>query len=83
VIPFTEIDRLFEPFQRLSGYRIHHDHGHGLGLSIVRAIAIAHGATITTEPSPHGGVAIEVAFPQPADQDAPRATETSAAVTLR
>jgi signal transduction histidine kinase len=64
VIPATEIDRLFQPFQRIDPRRIHHNNGHGLGLSIVRAVAIAHGATITAQPSPHGGVSIEVAFPR-------------------
>ena len=36
----------------------------GLGLSIVRAIATAPGATITAEPRPGGGLAIDVAFPR-------------------
>ncbi len=40
VIPLTEIDRLFQPFQRLDPRRGHHRDGHGLGLSIVRAIAL-------------------------------------------
>ena len=65
VIDLTEIDRLFQPFQRLGPHRIHHNKGHGLGLSIVRAIATAHGATITALPSLHGGISIEVAFPPP------------------
>jgi len=37
--------------------------GHGLGLSIVRAIAIAHAATITARPRPGGGLTIDVTFP--------------------
>jgi signal transduction histidine kinase len=63
VIPASEIDRLFQPFQRLDPDRIHRDNGHGLGLSIVRAIAAAHGAAISAKPSPDGGISIEVAFP--------------------
>ena len=47
VIPPAEIDRLFQPFQRLDRRRAHHNDGHGLGLSIVRAIA-----TATAPPSP-------------------------------
>ena len=66
VIPPTEIDRLFQPFQRLDGRRSHHNDGHGLGLSIVRAIATAHGATVVARPSADGGVSIEVAFPRAA-----------------
>jgi signal transduction histidine kinase len=66
VIPAAEVERLFQPFQRLDQGRAHHKDGHGLGLSIVRAIATAHGASITAEPAPDGGVTIEVVFPPPA-----------------
>jgi signal transduction histidine kinase len=65
IIPPSEIDRLFQPFQRLDPRRIRHGNGHGLGLSIVRAIATAHGATVSAQPSPQGGVSIEIAFPPP------------------
>jgi signal transduction histidine kinase len=65
VIPAAEVDRLFQPFQRLGPRPVRRDGGHGLGLSIVRAIAAAHGATITAEPRPGGGLAIDVAFPPP------------------
>jgi signal transduction histidine kinase len=63
VIPPTEIDRLFQPFQRLNARRAYHHNGHGLGLSIVRAIATAHGATITAQAPPDGGLTIDVTFP--------------------
>jgi signal transduction histidine kinase len=66
VIPAADVERLFQPFQRLDPGRTHYKDGHGLGLSIVRAIATAHGATITAEASPQGGVSIEVVFPPPA-----------------
>ena len=66
VIPPDELERLFQPFQRLDPRRTHYKDGHGLGLSIVRAIAAAHGATITAKPVTDGGVSIEVAFPRPA-----------------
>jgi signal transduction histidine kinase len=62
-IPATDIDRLFQPFQRLTQGRGSHADGTGLGLSIVKAIADAHQATITAEPQPHGGLKIEVSFP--------------------
>ena len=65
VIPAAEVDRLFQPFQRLGPRPARRD-GHGLGLSIVRAIATAHAATITAQPRPGGGLAIEVTFPPPA-----------------
>lgn len=60
VISADQVDRLFEPFQRLR--RTADDGHHGLGLSIVRAIARAHGAELTAHPQPHGGLVVEVVF---------------------
>jgi signal transduction histidine kinase len=65
-IPAAEVDGLFQPFQRLGPRPARRDGGHGLGLSIVRAIATAHAATITAQPRPGGGLAIDVTFPNPA-----------------
>jgi len=62
VVPPDQVDRLFEPFQRL--HRIADDGHHGLGLSIVRAIADAHEATIAARPRPGGGLTIEITFPE-------------------
>jgi signal transduction histidine kinase len=63
VIPADQLDRLFQPFQRLGRDRIGHAAGHGLGLAIVRAIAHAHAAALTARPRPEGGLDIEVSFP--------------------
>ena len=60
VVPADQVDRLFEPFQRL--HRAADGH-HGLGLSIVRAIALAHNGSITATARPDGGLAITVRFP--------------------
>jgi signal transduction histidine kinase len=76
-----QIDRLFEPFQRLGTDRTRHtnDH-HGIGLSIVRAIADAHEATLTARPQTRGGLQIEIIFPSkrecatPAERRPPHAT---------
>jgi signal transduction histidine kinase len=62
IIPPDELQRLFQPFQRLNGARTQHKHGHGLGLSIVQAIATAHGATLTADPRPDGGLTVELGF---------------------
>ena len=63
-IPPGEVDRLFEPFQRLAPDRTATDGDHhGLGLSIVRAIAVAHGASVEAHARPEGGLAVEVRFP--------------------
>jgi signal transduction histidine kinase len=58
-----QIQRLFEPFQRLNGARTQHGGGHGLGLSIVEAIATAHSAELTTRARAQGGLTIELSFP--------------------
>jgi signal transduction histidine kinase len=71
LIPASEVDRLFQPFQRLDPGRSHHN-GHGLGLSIVNAIATAHGATVTARPRPEGGLSIQVTFPPPRQLRSPR-----------
>ena len=59
----SDVDRLFEPFQRADADRTSHDGGLGLGLSIVQAIATAHGATISAAARPDGGLDIAVRFP--------------------
>jgi signal transduction histidine kinase len=74
VIPPAEVERLFEPFQRLGTDRTApSDDHHGLGLSIVRAVATAHHATLLTEARPEGGLAVEVRFP-PREPDRDPAT---------
>lgn len=64
VVSPDQIGRLFQPFQRLDPRRIHRS-GHGLGLSIVRAIATAHGATVTAQARAGGGLSVEVTFAPP------------------
>jgi signal transduction histidine kinase len=63
VIPPEDLDRLYQPFQRLKAERNGHRDGLGLGLSIVNAIAEAHDATIVTRARTGGGLEIQVAFP--------------------
>jgi signal transduction histidine kinase len=67
VIPPGEVDRLFQPFQRLGPQRLRtgrggQSGGAGLGLAIVRAIAGVHGATVTANARPEGGLDITVTF---------------------
>jgi signal transduction histidine kinase len=61
VVPAEDLDRLFEPFQQSGTQRV--GDGHGLGLAIVRAIARAHGATLTPVARPEGGLDVHVSFP--------------------
>jgi signal transduction histidine kinase len=58
-----EVERLFQPFQRLGAERIDHGEGLGLGLSIVQAIATAHDAILAARAQPTGGLDIEIGFP--------------------
>jgi signal transduction histidine kinase len=62
IIPPEQIQRLFQPFERLASARTRHGGGHGLGLSIVEAIADAHGAEVSARARPEGGLAVEVTF---------------------
>ena len=62
-IPPDEVERLFEPFQRLERDRTGAGDAHGLGLSIVRAIATAHGAQLSANPRASGGLVVTVRFP--------------------
>jgi signal transduction histidine kinase len=57
------VEGLFEPFRRLDTERVAADGHYGLGLSIARAIATAHGATITAEAPSDGGLVVMVVFP--------------------
>jgi len=82
-IPAAEVDRLFQPFQRLGPRPARRDGGHGLGLSIVRAIATAHAATITARPRPGGGLAIDVTFPPPRHSPEGRAMTGTSSQTRR
>jgi signal transduction histidine kinase len=54
-----EVDGLFEPFQRQERT----GNGIGLGLSIVRAVAVAHEASVTAETLVGGGLSVAVEFP--------------------
>ncbi len=63
LIPPGDVDRLFQPFQRLGTERVRQASGHGLGLAIVRAIAGVHGATLTADARPQGGLTVAVSFP--------------------
>jgi signal transduction histidine kinase len=62
LVPAGQIQRLLQPFQRLSPDRAGQPGGSGLGLSIVAAVARAHGATVSALPGPGGGLAVEVSF---------------------
>jgi signal transduction histidine kinase len=62
IVPSVDVERLFQPFQRLGDQRVGPIGGHGLGLAISHAIATAHGANLTAHPQPHGGLDVQVTF---------------------
>jgi signal transduction histidine kinase len=62
-IPSGEVDRLFEPFQRLASHRAAGSSSSGLGLAIVRSIVHAHGGAVTATPNSDGGLTVTVTFP--------------------
>jgi signal transduction histidine kinase len=69
VVSPRDVERLFEPFQRLDPARTGTEDGHhGLGLSIVRAIAGAHNGTVVARPQADGGLAVTVTLPIAADR---------------
>lgn len=61
-VPAEQVQRLLQPFQRLDGERGQEHQGLGLGLSIVAAIAGVHGATLSVQPRPEGGLRVEVGW---------------------
>jgi signal transduction histidine kinase len=63
LVPADEVDRLFQPFQRLGTQRLRQPSGHGLGLAIVSAVVSVHGATLTASARPAGGLDISISFP--------------------
>jgi signal transduction histidine kinase len=65
VVPEDQLQRLFQPFQRLSPDRNNHHTGYGLGLAIVNAVTQAHQATLTTAARPQGGLTVTVRFAPP------------------
>jgi signal transduction histidine kinase len=63
LIPAGELQRLFQPFQRLASRPPDAAESFGLGLTIVQAIAEAHDATVTARARAGGGLVVAVAFP--------------------
>ncbi|MFD0475263.1 sensor histidine kinase [Nonomuraea thailandensis] len=61
VVPGDQVQRLFQPFQKLAAGR---RDGYGLGLAIVHAVTQAHRATLTAAAPAEGGLSVTVLFPR-------------------
>jgi signal transduction histidine kinase len=57
----ADVDRIFQPFQRLNDRAS--QEGFGLGLTIVASIAAVHGGIATARPRNDGGLSITVTIP--------------------
>ncbi|MCO6010521.1 sensor histidine kinase [Actinoallomurus purpureus] len=82
VIPDNQIQRLFQPFQRLAPDRNSRRDGYGLGLAIVHAVAQAHHATLTTSARPEGGLAMTVRFAPPSHPNPPHQRDNYAELAI-
>ncbi|GAA4253571.1 sensor histidine kinase [Dactylosporangium darangshiense] len=62
-VPAADVDRLFQPFQRLRPDRTADGRSSGLGLAIVRSIVHAHRGTVAAQPLAGGGLQVVVTLP--------------------
>ena len=62
-IPQDQRELVFERFHRTDAARTRASGGTGLGLAIVRAIAVAHGGSVSASTSPLGGARVELCLP--------------------
>lgn len=63
-IPEADLERVFEPFQRLEGSRNRETGGSGLGLSIARGIAVEHAGSLRLLNRPEGGLCACLELPR-------------------
>ncbi|HVO56574.1 MAG TPA: ATP-binding protein [Dongiaceae bacterium] len=62
-VPAEALERIFEPFFRVSDARDRSTGGSGLGLSIAQRVAALHDGSIKAENVPGGGLAVTLIFP--------------------
>ena len=62
-VPPKALDRIFEPFYRVTEAREHQTGGTGLGLSIAQRIVIVHGGSIRARNRDGGGLEVEIWLP--------------------
>lgn len=62
-VPPDALDRIFQPFFRVTEAREHQTGGTGLGLSIAQRIAVIHGGSIRARNREGGGLEMEISLP--------------------
>ena len=62
-VPEADLERAFDPFQRLETSRSRETGGIGLGLATVRAVARGHGGDVLLSNRPGGGLRATVSLP--------------------
>ncbi|HKI61596.1 MAG TPA: ATP-binding protein [Mariprofundaceae bacterium] len=62
-VPESGLNRLFDPFYRVSDARERQSGGYGLGLAIARQVVRAHGGAIHAANHAEGGLEITIALP--------------------
>ncbi len=67
VVDPGNVERLFQPFQRLADRTT--GEGFGLGLAIVASIGTVHGGTVSARPRNGGGLEVTVTLPGVMDQE--------------
>lgn len=60
----ADLEKVCEPYFRLESSRARHTGGTGLGLAIAKAIAEAHGGTLTLSSAPAQGLTVTVELPR-------------------
>jgi len=68
-IPESDLERVFQPFQRMETSRSRDTGGNGLGLAIVRTIIRGHGGEIELSNRPEGGLRATIYLPDNPDSD--------------
>ena len=66
-IPQSDLERVFQPFQRIETSRSRDTGGNGLGLAIVRSIIRGHGGEIELSNRPEGGLRATIYLPDNPD----------------
>jgi signal transduction histidine kinase len=59
-VPPEMLERIFEPFVRVSAARERDSGGYGLGLAIVKRVCDAHGGRVAVRNAPDGGLEVEL-----------------------